>query len=174
MLFNPQGEVSARYDKLHLFSFDNGVEHHDEAATMIPGERIVSAEGPSGVLRLSVCDDLRFPELYRAAPSPDVIAVPAAFTHATGLKHWELLLRARAVENQAFVLAAGQCGTHGNGWRTYGHSMIIDPWGEVLLCMDETPGMGLARLDASVLHATRSRLPALNHRRLATSSAVEK
>jgi deaminated glutathione amidase len=166
LLFDPEGAIAARYDKLHLFRFQDGGETHDEADTMTPGDRIVSAEGPFGCLRLSVCYDLRFPELYRAAPAADLIAVPAAFTRTTGLAHWELLLRARAVENQAFVLAPGQCGTHVNGWHTFGHSMIVGPWGEVLARLDDTPGVALATLDAELLCATRARLPALMHRRI--------
>jgi len=167
LLFDPDGVAVSRYDKLHLFSFQDGDEQHAEAETMLAGEQVVSAAGPFGSLRLSVCYDLRFPELYRAAPAPDVIAVPAAFTYTTGLAHWSLLLRARAVENQAFVLAPAQCGQHGNGWRTYGHSMIVDPWGVVLAELDQQPGVALATLDAERLRATRVRLPALAHRRLA-------
>jgi nitrilase len=173
LLFDPQGNVAARYDKLHLFSFDDGIEHHAEADTMIPGEQVVTAEGPFGNLRLSVCYDLRFPELFRAGPAADLLAVPAAFTHTTGLAHWELLLRARATENQAFVLAAGQCGTHVNGWRTFGHSLIVGPWGEVLAKLDEQPGVAVARLDAELLQQTRKRLPVLQHRRLSSSSSLQ-
>src|SRR5258707_3539713 len=124
---------------------------------MVGGDSIGTAQGPFGTLRLSVCYDLRFPELYRAGPDADVIAVPAAFTHTTGLAHWELLLRARAVENQAFVLAAGQCGTHSNGWRTFGHSMIVGPWGEVLARHDEGPGIAVATLGAAMLAEARGR-----------------
>jgi predicted amidohydrolase len=172
LLFAPSGRCAARYDKIHLFSFNQGAERHAEADTMLAGERIGTAQGPFGALRLSVCYDLRFPELYRAAPAADVIAVPAAFTHTTGVAHWELLLRARAVENQAYVLAAGQCGTHVNGWRTFGHSMIVGPWGEVLACRGDEPGIALAQLQASVLHEVRARLPVLEHRRIATPPDV--
>jgi nitrilase len=168
LVFAPSGQCMARYDKVHLFSFEGDGERHAEADTMLAGEAIGHADTPFGALRLSVCYDLRFPELYRAAPAADLIAVPAAFTHTTGLAHWSLLLRARSVENQAFVLAAGQCGTHANGWRTFGHSMIVGPWGDVLAQCDETPGIALARLDMAALRAVRTRLPALAHRRIAT------
>ncbi|TKC83647.1 carbon-nitrogen hydrolase family protein [Trinickia terrae] len=172
LLFDPDGNCSARYDKIHLFSFNQGAERHAEADTMMAGQSIGTAHGPFGTLRLSVCYDLRFPELYRAAPAADVIAVPAAFTHTTGLAHWELLLRARAVENQAYVIAAGQCGTHVNGWRTFGHSMIVGPWGDVLARRDDEPGIAVARLTASSLREVRERLPVLTHKRIATPSEV--
>lgn len=173
LLIDPLGRSVARYDKLHLFSFSDGREQHAEADTMVPGERIGHAATPFGEMRLSICYDLRFPELYRVAPAPDVIAVPAAFTHATGLAHWELLLRARAVENQAYVLAAGQCGTHPNGWRTFGRSMIVGPWGEILASCDEAePGIAIARLERGALSAVRARLPALMHRRIAAPADI--
>lgn len=169
LLFDPQGHPAARYDKLHLFAFQDGPARHAEADTMMAGDRIVSATGPFGILRLSVCYDLRFPELYRAAPAPDLIAVPAAFTRTTGQAHWSLLLRARAVENLAYVLAPGQCGHHVNGWHTHGHSMIVAPWGEVLAECGDRPGIALATLDAARLQAARARLPALSHRRIAVA-----
>ena len=172
LLFDPSGECRSRYDKIHLFSFNQGAEQHAEGDTMVGGDSVGTAQGPFGNLRLSVCYDLRFPELYRAGPAADVIAVPAAFTHTTGLAHWELLLRARAVENQAYVLASGQCGTHPNGWRTFGHSMIVGPWGEVLARLDEEPGFAIATLGSSVLDAVRERLPVLSHKRIATPSDV--
>lgn len=173
LLIDPQGRHAARYDKVHLFGFSDGREQHAEADTMVPGERIGHAATPFGGVRLSICYDLRFPELYRVAPAADLIAVPAAFTHTTGLAHWELLLRARAVENQAFVLAAGQCGTHPNGWRTFGHSMIVGPWGDVLACREhDEPGIALARLTREALSAVRARLPALTHRRIATPANI--
>lgn len=172
LVFDPSGQSAARYDKIHLFSFNQGAEQHAEGDTMVGGDSIGTAQGPFGTLRLSVCYDLRFPELYRAGPSADVIAVPAAFTYTTGLAHWELLLRARAVENQAFVLASGQCGTHSNGWRTFGHSMIIGPWGEVLARHDDETGIALATLTQSALDEARNRLPVLTHRRIATPSDV--
>lgn len=134
LLIDPQGQLASRYDKLHLFGFCTGQEQYDEAATMTPGREVVSHPLPWGVLRLGICYDLRFPELFRLGPAPDFIALPAAFTHTTGLAHWALLLRARAVENLAFVFASAQGGHHPGGRRTFGHSMIIDPWGRILAC----------------------------------------
>lgn len=172
LAFDPTGQCNARYDKIHLFSFNQGAEQHAEGDTMVGGDSVGTVQGPFGALRLSVCYDLRFPELYRVGPAADVIAVPAAFTHTTGLAHWELLLRARAVENQAYVLASGQCGTHPNGWRTFGHSMIVGPWGEVLDRHDDEPGIAIGMLERSVLDEVRGRLPVLEHRRLKTSPDV--
>jgi predicted amidohydrolase len=172
LLFDPTGQCRARYDKIHLFSFNQGAEQHAEGDTMVGGDSIGTAHGPFGALRLSICYDLRFPELYRAGPPADVIAVPAAFTYTTGQAHWELLLRARAVENQAFVIAAGQCGTHSNGWRTFGHSMIVGPWGEVLARHVDGPGIAVATLKPEALDEARNRLPVLTHRRIATGTTV--
>jgi nitrilase len=174
LMFDPTGLCSARYDKIHLFSFNQGAEQHAEGDTMVGGESVGTVQGPFGTLRFSVCYDLRFPELYRVGPAADVIAVPAAFTHTTGLAHWELLLRARAVENQAYVIASGQCGTHPNGWRTFGHSMIIGPWGDVLARHDDEPGIAIATLSRSALDEARGRLPVLEHRRLATPPDVSR
>jgi nitrilase len=164
----PDRHVVAHYDKLHLFAFDNGRESYDEGRTLRAGERPVAVQcGPLRV-GLSICYDLRFPELYRALMQPacDLLVVPAAFTHTTGQAHWEILLRARAVENQCYVLAAAQGGTHENGRRTWGRSMIVDPWGEVLAVRDEGEGVVLADVEADRIHAVRRQLPALAHRRL--------
>ena len=166
LLFNPQGQCTARYDKMHLFGFDDGKEHYAEADTMQPGDTVSSAQTPWGSMRLSVCYDLRFPELYRHGPAPALISAPAAFTHTTGLAHWELLLRARAVENLAFVIAPGQGGLHPGGKRTFGHSMIVDPWGQVLACHADGEGIALATLDLDKQQTWRMRLPALQHRRI--------
>jgi deaminated glutathione amidase len=168
LAFNPQGEQVARYDKVHLFRFDNGRERYDESAVLVPGHTPVSFDLTSragDVLRvgLSVCYDLRFPELYRLLQA-DLLLVPAAFTHTTGQAHWEVLLRARAIENQAYVLASAQGGQHSNGRRTWGQSMVIDPWGAVLACQAHGEGVVLAQLDKAVLQQTRSNLPALQHR----------
>jgi len=171
LLFGPDGACRQRYHKMHLFGFDNGVEHYQEADTMSAGDVVASAFTPWGALRLSVCYDLRFPELYRQSPAPTLISAPAAFTHATGEKHWELLLRARAVENLAFMIAPGQGGHHPGGRRTWGHNMIVDPWGDVLACHAEGEGMALAKLDLVYQAELRQRLPALQHRRLIDSSA---
>ncbi len=174
-VYTPAGTEAAHYDKVHLFAFDNGRESYDEGRTLAAGSEPVAVDlalpqwGPASLrLGLSVCYDLRFPELYRALMQPpcDLIAVPSAFTHTTGLAHWEVLLRARAIENQCYVLAAAQGGTHENGRRTFGHSLIVDPWGEVLACRDEGPGMVLAEIDPQRLAQVRRQLPALQHRRI--------
>jgi nitrilase len=175
-VYGPDGAQRAHYDKIHLFSFDNGRERHDEGRTLHAGTRPVAftldaADGPWRV-GLSICYDLRFPELYRALsaqpgqPPCDVFVVPAAFTHTTGQAHWALLLRARAVENQAAVLAAAQGGTHENGRRTWGHSLVADPWGEVLAEQPEGEGVVLAEVTRERIAAVRRQLPALAHRRL--------
>jgi nitrilase len=163
----------ARYDKMHLFAYDNGRESYDEGRVLEAGGEPVAFDAPQadGPLRvgLSVCYDLRFPELYRAlgAAGPlDVIVVPAAFTHTTGQAHWDLLLRARAVENQCYVLAPAQGGRHENGRRTWGHSLVAGPWGEVLAERAEGEAVVLATLDRAHLARVRQQLPALAHRRL--------
>lgn len=171
LVFDPQGRPAARYDKIHLFRFDDGERRYDEAASLRAGTRPVAwqAEDRSGQplrVGLSVCYDLRFPELYRALSVPplDLIIVPAAFTYPTGEAHWELLLRARAVENQCHVLASAQGGRHENGRRTWGHSMLIDPWGRVLDVLAEGEGVVVAELDRSAADRVRTQLPALQHR----------
>ncbi len=165
-VYGPDGAQVARYDKIHLFRFDNGSESYDEGRVLEAGDTPVAVQlGPLRV-GLSVCYDLRFPELYRNQPPCDLLSVPAAFTYVTGQAHWELLLRARAVENQAYVIAPAQGGRHQNGRRTWGHSMIVDPWGEVLGCLPEGEGLVLAELDGKRLAAIRRQLPALQHRRL--------
>lgn len=172
MLFNPEGMRTAYYDKIHLFRFATDKEQYDEAVVIAPGHLPVVAEvldraGKTWKLGLSVCYDLRFPELYRAlvAQGANVLLAPAAFTHTTGQAHWELLLRARAVENQCWMLAAAQGGEHVNGRRTWGHSMVVDPWGQVLTeQMSAGCGLGYAELDTDFLQQVRTRLPALEHR----------
>ena len=167
-VFAPDGALAARYDKMHLFAYDNGRERYDEGRVLEAGSAPVALQ--CGALRvgLSVCYDLRFPELYRALMHPpcDLLAVPSAFTYTTGAAHWELLLRARAVENQAYVIAPAQGGAHVNGRRTWGHSMIVDPWGEVLGVLPEGEGLVLAEVDTARLAEVRRQLPALEHRRL--------
>ena len=191
-VYAPDGSLAARYDKIHLFHFDNGRERYDEGAAILagtvpkavqagamPGSRgaavsLHGSEGAAASLRvgLSVCYDLRFPELYRAlsfaegARPCDLISVPAAFTHTTGLAHWELLLRARAVENQCYVIAAAQGGRHENGRRTFGHSMVVDPWGRVLAVRPEGEGVVSAEIETARIASVRSQLPALAHRRV--------
>jgi nitrilase len=167
-VFAPDGTLAARYDKIHLFAFDNGSEHYDEARTLNAGSTPVALQ--TGALRvgLSICYDLRFPELYRALAQPpcDVLSVPSAFTYTTGRAHWELLLRARAVENQCYVLAAAQGCLHENGRRTWGHSMVVDPWGEVVALHEEGEGVVLADVEPERIAQVRRQLPALAHRRL--------
>lgn len=171
LVYAPHGEQVARYDKIHLFRFDNGRESYDEARTLHPGGALVTFDLPSRDghrwrVGLSVCYDLRFPELYRAhaRAGAELLLVPSAFTHTTGQAHWELLLRARAIENLAFVAAAAQGGRHENGRRTWGHTMLADPWGRVLGVLPEGEGMVLAELDAELLQQCRRQLPALEHR----------
>ena len=168
LVFGPDGVQAARYDKMHLFAFDNGSERFDEGRVLEPGSTPVALQAGPLRVGLSVCYDLRFPELYRALMQPpcDLLCVPSAFTYTTGRAHWELLLRARAVENQCVVLAPAQGGTHENGRRTWGHSMIVDPWGEVLACQPEGEGVVLAEVDTARRDTVRTQLPALRHRRL--------
>lgn len=167
-VFGPDGTLAAHYDKVHLFAFDNGRESYDEGRTLLAGSGPVAVQAGSLRVGLSICYDLRFPELYRALMQPpcDVLCVPAAFTYTTGQAHWQLLLRARAVENQCYVLAAAQGGKHENGRRTWGHSMVVDPWGEVLAVCEEGEGMALAQIDTERIAQVRMQLPALAHRRL--------
>jgi deaminated glutathione amidase len=175
-VYAPDGSVAGHYDKIHLFRYDNGRESYDEGRVLQAGSTPVALTLPTdaGALRigLSVCYDLRFPELYRqlsfqpGQPPCDLLLVPAAFTYTTGRAHWELLLRARAVENQCYVLAPAQGGTHENGRRTWGHSMVVDPWGEVLAVQEEGEGVVIAELDLPRLAQVRQQLPALTHRRI--------
>jgi nitrilase len=166
LVYNPDGAAVGRYDKIHLFGFNKGAESYDEARTIVPGGAVGSFEAPFGRVGLSVCYDLRFPELYRAMGECALIVVPAAFTYTTGRAHWEVLLRARAIENQCYVLAAAQGGMHSNGRRTFGHSMLVDPWGEVKALLEEGEGVVSGALDADFLASVRESLPALKHRKL--------
>jgi len=173
LAFDPQGACAARYDKIHLFRFDNGTESYDESRVLQAGHQPVqfalpSRDGHVWTVGLSVCYDLRFAELYRthSAAGADLLLVPSAFTYTTGQAHWELLLRTRAVENLSFVVAAAQGGTHPNGRRTWGQSLAIDPWGAVLAQQAQAPGVVLAELDAAQLARCRMQLPALQHRLL--------
>ena len=167
-VYAPDGSLATRYDKIHLFAFDNGRERYDEGRTLRAGSTPVALQAGPLRVGLSICYDLRFPELYRGLMTPpcDVLSVPAAFTYTTGKAHWELLLRARAVENQCYVLAAAQGGTHENGRRTWGHSMVVDPWGEIVAVLPEGEGVVLAEVDAERIAQVRLQLPALAHRRL--------
>ncbi len=175
LVYGPDGRRAARYDKIHLFGFDNGSERFDEAATIAPGrtptvfdlDADATGDSPGAAWRvgLSVCYDLRFPELYRALAPVDLVLVPSAFTWTTGRAHWEVLLRARAIENQCYLLAPAQGGVHQNGRRTWGHSMLVDPWGEVLAVREEEgDGVVVGTVARSRLKRVRSGLPALSHR----------
>jgi nitrilase len=172
LVHGPDGRRVARYDKIHLFAFDNGRERYDEGRVLEAGSAPVSFTAGAHRVGLSVCYDVRFPELYRAlagAPGAapcDLMCVPSAFTWTTGQAHWELLLRARAVENQCYVLAPAQGGLHENGRRTWGRSLVADPWGEIRACLDEGEGVVLAELEPDRLATVRQQLPALAHRRL--------
>jgi nitrilase len=166
LVYGPDGKPAARYDKMHLFAFSQGTEQYDEARTIEPGGEPGSFEAPCGRVALSVCYDLRFPEIYRRFDDLALIVVPSAFTAVTGAAHWHVLLRARAIENQCYVLAAAQGGTHPGGRRTYGHSVIIDPWGVVVAERDEGPGVIVGDIDPERIAQVRRELPALEHRRL--------
>lgn len=171
LVFGPAGDTVARYDKIHLFHFDNGREQYFENRVIEAGDTPVQFDLPSRSghrwrVGLSVCYDLRFPELYRAhaRAGADVMLVPSAFTHTTGQAHWEVLLRARAVENLAYVLAPAQGGVHENGRHTWGRSMLVDPWGTVLAQQEQGAGVVLGGLDPERVRSVRQQLPALSHR----------
>jgi nitrilase len=164
LAYGPDGRCASRYDKIHLFGFNRGEESYNESRTIAPGCTVQTLETPLGRVGLSVCYDLRFPELYRAMGPCNLIVVPSAFTWTTGQAHWEILLRARAIENQCYVLAAAQGGRHPNGRRTWGHSMLVDPWGEIKAVLPEGEGVVCGDVDAGVLDTVRTNLPALNHR----------
>ena len=171
LAFSPDGACIARYNKIHLFRFDNGTERYDESAVLVAGTEAVSfdldsRDGHRWRIGMSVCYDMRFPELYRAYADAGVhlVLAPSAFTYTTGQAHWEVLLRARAIENLVFLAAAAQGGQHDNGRQTWGHAMLIDPWGQVLAQRAQQAGVVLADLDFELLTACRSQLPALQHR----------
>ena len=166
LVYDSEGKRVARYDKMHLFRFSAGDERYDEARTLQAGDAPVAVDSPFGRLALSVCYDVRYPELYRALGSFDAMFVPSAFTVPTGAAHWETLLRARAIENQAYVIAPAHGGEHASGRRTYGHSMIIDPWGEILAVQPEGEGVVLAEMDLSRIREVQAALPANANRRM--------
>jgi nitrilase len=166
LVYGPDGGRVARYDKMHLFAFSQGEERYDEARTIESGSGPVAFDAPCGRVALSVCYDLRFPELYRGLGDLALIVVPSAFTAVTGAAHWHVLLKARAIENQCYLLAAAQGGVHPNGRRTYGHSVLIDPWGVILAERDEGPGVVVGDIDPERIAQVRHELPALTHRRL--------
>ncbi len=169
LLLGPDGSVLAAYRKIHLFDIDlPGMEHLKESRAVQPGREVVVADTPAGRIGLSICYDLRFPELYRklSAAGAEVLVVPSAFTSRTGQDHWEALLRARAIENLAYVVAPAQVGDHGKGRASWGHAMIVDPWGAVLAEVPEGEGMALAPIDLARVARLRHELPALHHARL--------
>jgi nitrilase len=164
LVFDEQGEQVARYDKIHLFNLELGNENYNEARTIEPGNQVVVIDSPFGRIGLAICYDLRFPELFRAMKGVDIIVLPSAFTETTGKMHWEVLVRARAVENLAYVIAAAQGGYHVNGRETHGNSMVVDPWGRVLDRLQRGSGVVIAEINPSYQASLRSSLPALSHR----------
>jgi nitrilase len=170
LVFDDQGQRVARYDKIHLFAFKKGAEEYNEARTIQAGNGVVAFDSPFGRIGLGICYDLRFPELFRQAglsgdnPKPiDLFILPAAFTETTGKAHWEVLLRARAIENLCYVMAPAQGGRHPTGRMTHGNTMIIDPWGEILSRLDKEAGVIVADMDLDRIAKVRSNLPALGH-----------
>jgi len=166
LVYDASGKRVARYDKIHLFGLQLGAERYNESNTIEPGAEPKALDSPFGRIALSVCYDVRFPELYRALAPMDIILVPSAFTATTGRAHWETLLRARAIENLAWVIAPAQGGKHRNGRQTHGHSMIVDPWGKVVAERAAEPGVVLAEIDPAFQEKMRTSLPVLEHRRI--------
>jgi len=164
LVYDDKGKQVARYDKMHLFGFNMGDENYSEERTIEPGDSVQTVDTPFGRIGLSICYDLRFPELYRAMKDVDIIVVPSAFTETTGKAHWETLIRARAIENLAYVLAPAQGGYHLNGRETHGDSMIVDPWGVVLDRLPRGSGVVSAGINPDYLKRLRRSLPALKHR----------
>ncbi len=166
LVYDKEGKRVARYDKIHLFSLAIGQEQFNEARTIEPGDAVKVVESPYGRIGLSICYDLRFPELYRAMGNVDIIVIPSAFTATTGKAHWEPLIRARAIENLAYVIAPAQGGYHVNGRETHGDSMIVDPWGVVLDRLPRGSGVVVAGINPQYQQTVRKSLPALSHRTL--------
>jgi nitrilase len=164
LVYNDKGVQVARYDKIHLFGLDLGTEHYHEENTIESGDSVVVVDTPYGKIGLSICYDLRFPELYRAMGEVDILVVPSAFTETTGKAHWECLLRARAIENLCYVIAPAQGGYHLSGRETHGNSMIVDPWGVILDRLPRGSGVVMANLNRDYQASLRNSLPALNHR----------
>jgi nitrilase len=164
LVYDDEGKQVARYDKMHLFGFESGAERYAEEETIEAGSGVVALESPFGRIGLSICYDLRFPELYRSMGKVDIIFAPAAFTATTGKAHWETLIRARAIENLAYVVAPAQSGRHSNGRETHGNSMIVDPWGAVLDRLPNGAGVVIADINPEYQASLRNSLPALNHR----------
>jgi predicted amidohydrolase len=178
LVFGPDGAVAARYDKIHMFDVDlPGGESYRESRTYRPGSEVVTVDTARGRIGLSICYDLRFPALYRllAQAGAELVTIPSAFTRQTGEAHWHVLLRARAIETGAYVLAPAQGGAHASGRQTYGHSLIVGPWGEVLAEAEgEGPGIILARIDLAEVARARTRIPALRHDRAFSRAATDR
>ena len=169
MLYNAEGDVVARYDKIHLFDVDlENEESYKESETIAKGKDLVVVDTPFGKLGFAICYDLRFPELFRKLidDGAEIIALPAAFTATTGKAHWDVLVRARAIENLCYIIAANQGGYHLNGRETYGDSMVVDPWGNVLNRLSQGAGVVIANIDIERMHQTRRTFPCLDHRSL--------
>lgn len=170
LVYSPEGEMIARYDKMHLFDVqvDDKQAQYSESTSFEAGDQVVLVDTPMGRIGLSICYDLRFPELYRRLleGGAELLTVPSAFTKVTGAAHWEVLLRARAIENQCYVLAANHGGVHNDRRETFGHSMIVDPWGRILAQMGEGEGFASAQIDLDALHELRAKMPVSRHRRL--------
>ncbi|MEI7455871.1 MAG: carbon-nitrogen hydrolase family protein [Nitrosomonadales bacterium] len=166
LVFNDEGQQVARYDKIHLFNLSMGNESYDEAQTIEAGNQVVVIDSPFGRIGLAICYDLRFPELFRAMKDVDIIVLPAAFTETTGKMHWEILVRARAIENLAYVVASAQGGYHVNGRETHGNSMIVGPWGRILDRLPRGSGVVIAEVNPSYQASLRTGLPALTHRKI--------
>jgi deaminated glutathione amidase len=164
LVYNDKGVQVARYDKIHLFGLDLGTEHYHEEKTIEPGDKVVVVDTPYGKIGLSICYDLRFPELYRAMGEVDIIVIPSAFTETTGKAHWESLIRARAIENLCYVIAPAQGGYHLSGRETHGNSMIVDPWGVVLDRLPRGSGVVIANINREYQAGLRHSLPALKHK----------
>lgn len=171
LVYDDKGHQVARYDKIHLFGLDLGNEHYHEEKTIEPGESVVVVNSPFGKIGLSICYDLRFPELYRAMGEVNIIVIPSAFTDTTGKAHWESLIRARAIENLSYVIAPAQGGYHLSGRETHGNSMIVDPWGVILDRLPRGSGVVIATMNPKYQESLRTSLPALKHR---TIRAVSK
>ncbi len=166
LVYDEHGVQVARYDKIHLFNLELGNENYHEAKTIEPGNQVVVVDSPFGRIGLGICYDLRFPELFRAMKNVDIIVLPSAFTETTGKMHWEVLVRARAIENLAYVIASAQGGYHVNGRETHGNSMVVDPWGRVLDRLPRGSGVVMAEVNPAYKSSLRASLPALSHRTL--------
>lgn len=170
LLYDDLGNVAARYDKIHLFdvSLSATRENYQESKTTLPGNKVTVVPTPFGKLGLAVCYDIRFPELFRIMhyEGVEIIILPSAFTYTTGSAHWDILVRARAIENQVYLIASAQTGLHESGRKTYGHSMIVDPWGVVKATLTDAPGVIVAEVDLEIVHKVREEFPALLHRRM--------